>query len=363
MTLPVPYVDVHGTPGECGFAYGTAARDQIAANLDLYAARFRAAGLSPRSSQAAGDRFRAETTTRFPRIAEMLDATAEGAGVTLGDLYAVNARTELIYGATPDDGCTVLGALGTHTATGHTLLAQNWDWHPDQRGTMLLLSTTDERGHRVVTLTEAGMLAKAGLNSAGVGICVNMLTTDQDGLKGAAVPYHVVLRAALEETTLGRALKAVVPSPRNASLNLLVGQSGPAGGELIDLELIPGGAGWLHPENGVLAHANHLEAALPARDLVNDFGGSTLFRAARARRLLTAAAETGKLTDDDLVAVLRDHQSYPNAICRHVDERDAYADHSETVYTVAMDLDERRFGLAEGPPCQHELRWVELGEG
>ncbi|SNT57275.1 isopenicillin-N N-acyltransferase like protein [Asanoa hainanensis] len=365
MTLPVPYVDVSGTPGECGFAYGQAARERIVANLDLYAGRFLAVGLDATTTRSAGETFRAQTTKRYPRIAEMLDATAEGAGVAAGDLYAVNARTELIYGTPPDGaagGCTVLGALGTHTATGHTLMAQNWDWHPDQRDAMLLLSTTDERGHRVVALTEAGMLAKAGLNSAGLGICVNMLTTDRDGASkdNPGVPYHVVLRAALESDTLGRALKAVVPSPRNASMNLLLGQAGPAGGELVDLELVPGVAGWLHPEGGVLAHANHLETALPVRDLVNDFGGSTLFRAARARRLLTAAAEPGKLTEDDLAAILRDHQSYPNAICRHVDEHDAYGERSETVYAVLMDLDERRIGIAQGPTCDHGFTWVEL---
>jgi len=368
MTLPVPHVDVRGTPGECGLAYGQAARDRIAANLDLYAGRFRAVGLTAGVTRAAGETFRAETLRLYPRIAEMLDGTAEGAGVAVGDLYAVNARTELIYGTPPDGaagGCTVLGALGTHTATGHTLMAQNWDWHPDQRQAMVLLTTTDEHGHRVVALTEAGMLAKAGLNSAGIGICVNMLTTDRDGAdpNRPGVPYHVVLRAALEADTLGRALKAVVPSPRNASMNLLLGQAGPAGGELIDLELVPGAAGWLHPADGVLAHANHLETVLPVRDLVNDFGGSTLFRAARARRLLAAAAEPGKLTDDDLAEILRDHQSYPNAICRHVDERDAYLERSETVYTVLMDLDERRFGVAEGPPCDHEFDWVELTAG
>ena len=282
---------------------------------------------------------------KFPAVIQL-----QYAGV-----YALNARTELIYGrhrdgrhredgaelppdagagsppaagaGSPPDagagGCTTVGVLGTHTGNGHLLLGQNWDWHPDQRHTMLLLSTTDERGHRVVALTEAGMLAKAGLNSAGVGICVNMLTTDRDGVRGAAVPYHVVLRAALEETTMGRALKAVVPAPRNASLNVLLGQSGPAGGELIDLELVPGAAGWLHPEQGILAHANHLETTLPVRDLVNDYGGSTLFRSARARRLLASAAEPGKLTEEDLATVLRDHQSYPNAICRHVDDLDA----------------------------------------
>jgi len=364
MSLPVPYIAVSGTPAECGFAYGRAARDPIAENLALYAGRFAAVGLSPAVSRDAGEAFRASTAALYPRIAEMLDGVAEGAGVAVGDVYAVNARTELIYGTPPDGaegGCTVLGALGTHTATGHTLMAQNWDWHPDQRHAMVLLETTDERGHRVMALTEAGMLAKAGLNSAGIGICVNMLTTDRDGLSGgpAGVPYHVVLRAALESDTLGRALKAVVPSPRNASMNLLLGQAGPAGGELIDLELVPGAAGWLHPADGVIAHANHLETVLPVRDLVNDYAGSTLFRAARARRLLAAAAEPGKLSEDDLVTVLRDHQGFPQAICRHVDERDAVVERSETVYTVVFDLDDRRFGLAEGPPCAHDLTWLE----
>jgi len=365
MTLPVPHVEVSGTPAECGSAYGRAAGDLIAANVDLYAGRFAAVGLDPAVTRAAGHAFRAETVRLYPRVAEMLDATAESAGVQVGDLYAVNARTELIYGTPPDGaagGCTVLGALGTHTATGHTLMAQNWDWHPDQRHAMVLLTSTDERGHTVRTLTEAGMLAKTGVNSAGLGICVNMLTTDRDGLSGgqAGVPYHVVLRAALESDTLGRALKAVVPSPRNASMNLLLGQSGPAGGELIDLELVPGVAGWLHPADGVIAHANHLESTLPVRDLVNDFAGSTLFRAARARRMLAAAAETGKVTEDDMLAVLRDHQSLPNAICRHVDEREAPVDRSETVYTVVLDLDDRRFGVAEGPPCGHDLTWLEF---
>ena len=64
-----------------------------------------------------------------------------------GDVYAINARTELIYGMPPEGpegACTVIGVLGTHTASGHLLLAQNWDWHPDQREAMVLLTTTDE---------------------------------------------------------------------------------------------------------------------------------------------------------------------------------------------------------------------------
>jgi len=366
--VTLPHIGVTGTPAECGEAYGAAAAAPIAGNLDLYGRRFRAeAGLDAAAVKAAGAAFRASTHGLFPRIAEMLDATAGGAGVDVDAVYAINARTELIYGSAPEGpagGCTAVGVLGTHTASGHLLLAQNWDWHPDQRGGMVLLDTTDERGHRVVALAEAGMLAKTGLNSAGVGILVNMLGTDRDGLSGAAgVPYHVVLRAALEEDNLARALRAVVPAPRNASLNLMVGQAGPDGGEVVDLELVPGDVAWLHPVDGVLSHANHLESSLAVYDTIKDTGGSSLFRSARARRLLAAPAEARKVTEDDLIALLRDHQSAPSAICRHVDERDPSALRSETVYSVVLDLDERRFGLAEGPPCGHDYEWLLLGEG
>jgi isopenicillin-N N-acyltransferase-like protein len=366
--VTLPLIDVAGTPAECGAAYGAAAAGLVAANLDLYGRRFRdEGGLDAAGVKAAGAAFRATTRALFPRIAEMLDATAEGAGVDADDIYAINARTELIYGGAADGpagGCTVVGVLGTHTASGHLLLAQNWDWHPDQRDAMVLLRTTDEAGHRVLALSEAGMLAKTGLSSAGVGICVNMLGCDRDGLSGgtriAGVPYHVVLRAALEENNLARALRAVVPAPRNASLNLMVGQAGPDGGELIDLELVPDDSAWLHPADGVLTHANHVEAALPVYDTIKNTGGSSLFRGARARRLLAEPAAARKVTEDDLIALLRDHQSAPSAICRHVDERDPRPLRSETVYSVVLDLDERRFGLAEGPPCGHDYAWLDL---
>ncbi|HEX7746528.1 MAG TPA: C45 family peptidase [Micromonosporaceae bacterium] len=366
-TLPVPAVRVEGTAEECGAGYGSAARDLIAANVDRYLRRFRdQAGLDEAAVREAGAGFRRATAARHPRIAATLDGLAEGASVGVDEIYALNARTELLYGSPPDaaaGGCTSLGVLGTHSAGGNLLLAQNWDWHPDQRDTMLLLSTRDERGLEVLALTEAGMLAKTGLNSAGLGVCVNMLGCDRDGMARSGepgVPYHVLLRAALEADSLTWALRAVCRSPRNASINMLLGQAGPAGGELIDLEVVPDDVGWLHPVDGVLSHANHLESGLPVHDTVKDLGGSSPFRSARARRLLGDAAAARKVDEDDIIAVLRDHQSAPGAICRHLDEREEPLDRAETVYSVILDLDARRFGLAAGPPCQHEYAWADL---
>jgi isopenicillin-N N-acyltransferase-like protein len=276
----------------------------------------------------------------------MLDGVAAGSAVPVDEIYALNGRTELLYG-TPNE-CTSLGVLGEHTQ-----LAQNWDWYPDQRPYTLLLATRDESGFAVASLVEAGMLAKSGLNAAGLGVCVNLLGCDRDGRPGG-VPYHVLLRAVLEADELGNAIRAVCQSPRGASINLLVGQAygGRGGGEIIDLELVPGDVGLLHPVGGLMTHANHIESALPVRDTLTDLGGSSFFRAARARRLL----ERGVSMQDTLA----DHAGFPHAICRHIDERDDEVERSETLYSVLLDLDDRRIGIATGPPCKADYGWVEL---
>ncbi len=367
----LPLVSVAGTPEEIGTAYGARARDLIRTNLDVYRRRFRdQAGLDAGQVAAAGEAFRRATLDHHPRVAATHDGVAHGAGVPPAEVYALNARTELLYGhPVPEpEGCTAIGVLGTRTADGHLLMGQNWDWHPDQRAAMLLLRTTDERGHTVLTLAEAGMLAKTGLNSAGVGQCLTMLATGRDGLTDPpGVPYHVLARATLEADCLTLATRAACRSRRNASINLLLGQAGdpahgdPAtGGELLDLELVPGDVGLLHPDGGMITHANHLEAVSGVADMQREWGGSSLFRSARARRLLAEPVATGQVTLDDLAAVLRDHASFPHAICRHLDERDPLLERSQTNFSILLDLDARRFGIAEGPPCRHEYTWFDL---
>lgn len=352
--MGLPLVSVNGPPGECGTAYGAAVPDMVGANLDAYLRRFQdQAGLGGAEVTAAGEAFRAATIDRFPRVAAMLDGVAAGAGVPVAEVYALNARTELLYGHPRE--CTAIGVLGTHTATGQPLLGQNWDWYPDQRDLMLVLRTTDEREHTVLTLAEAGMLAKTGLSSAGVGQCLTMLGCDRDGLTDPpGVPYHVLARATLEADSLALAIRTAVRSPRNASINLLLAQvADRGGGELLDLELVPGDVGWLHPADGLLTHANHLETPLPVRDVQRDLGGSSLFRAARARRLVDKAVAV-----EDLAEVFRDHASFPHGICRHLDERDPPLDQAETVCSVILDLANGRVGTTAGPPCRSEYTWL-----
>lgn len=340
MNSPLPVIDVSGTPSEIGGQYGTQAADLVRGNVEAYLVRFeRAVGLTRETVAQMGSAFGVTTRAHFPRLAQMLEGCAEGAGVDPALIYAINARSELLYG-NPSQECTAIGVLNEST-----VLAQNWDWHPDQRPYTLLLITRDERGHQVATLTEAGMLAKTGLNNSHLGVCVNLIGCDRDGRPGG-VPYHVLLRSVLEADSLSWATRNAIRAPRSASINLLIGQSHPGGGEVIDLELAPGEAGWLHPQDGILVHANHFESGVPVYDTIKDWGGSSLFRAARARRML---AEKKSVLD-----VLKDHHSYPLSICRHLDPRDAELDRSETIWTVVMNLDECSIELIPGPPCTQQ---------
>ncbi|WP_018347541.1 C45 family autoproteolytic acyltransferase/hydolase [Longispora albida] len=359
--MSLPLIVANGTPAEIGASYGSQAATLIAGNLEDYRAKFRnLAGLDSAEVTRAGEEFR-ETTRKFvPRTAETLDAIADAAGIAVGDIYALNARTELMLEGNKVTECTGLAVLPEHTASGHTLLGQNWDWYPTQAPYTILLATQDERGHEILTLAEAGMLAKAGLNSAGVGVCVNLLGSDRDTRSGG-VPYHVLIRALLDRPEGISAALTVTALPRSVSINMLIATGGPHGGTALDLELAPGAVGRLYPRDGLLSHANHFSADLPLRDrVVTDYGGSTLFREFRVRQVTADAAADRSVSEKDLVTAFTDHVGFPHSVCRHVNPSDPEELHSLTASSVVMDLDERRLMITDGPPCEREYRTYSL---
>lgn len=348
---------VQGTYRQMGEQIGTRTADLIARSLGTYVERFHTeAGLSDADIDRWGRVYLDVAASYAPEIAAMLDGMADGSGHPAHRLAALNARTEMLYGTGyRDEGCTSLSVLPQYTEEGHTLLAQNWDWHPEQAEVTFLLATRDPSGFAVLSLTEAGMLAKSGLNSAGLGVCANLLISDRDR-GGHGVPYHYLLRGALQSRTMSAAHKRLLPVPRISSGNVLLADGG--GGESIDLELAPEVFGTLLPEDGLIAHSNHFQVDLPLRDLKAASSALTLLRPARARHLLQAALEERRVRVDDLVATLRDEWSFPDGICRHPDPEVPVSDQNATVYSLVMDLTDRILWIAPGPPSRHGYaRW------
>ena len=104
----------------------------------------------------------------------------------------MNARTEMVAAARRQqaakhfpDGCTAALALPEASADGVLLHGQNWDWRAECAETGVVLRIRRDDGPDILTFTEAGGLARSGLNSAGIGLTANALECDRDYQRGA----------------------------------------------------------------------------------------------------------------------------------------------------------------------------------
>jgi isopenicillin-N N-acyltransferase-like protein len=154
---------------------------------------------------------------------------------------------------------------------------------------------------------------------------------------------------------MARAHRAVLQQARISSGNLLIADRG---GEAIDLEVAPGHFGHLLPDNGALTHANHFESGIPVGDLRRSRSALTLLRSPRARRLLEPALTRRDVDIATVRAVLNDHYSFPDGICRHASPLDTPEDAIVTVYSIVMDLDAGDLWIAPAPTCEQPwVRW------
>jgi hypothetical protein len=48
---------------------------------------------------------------------------------------------------------------------------------------------------------------------------------------------------------------------------------------------------------------------------------------------------------------LRSHDAGPNGVCCHDPDNERYADRTETLVSVCLDLEELRFEISDGAPC------------
>ncbi len=358
MTLPFPVYEVGADSAfERGVQHGQQARERIGATIDTYRQIFRDFVRIDWEEAKRVGRSYAEPIARYePDIAEEIRGVAEGSGFEHAEILALNSRSEIALSARVVDGCTAFAAFGRSTPGETTVLAQNWDWRPSLSESMVLLLIEQPGKPSLTMLTEAGIVGKLGFNSAGLGVCLNAIVTDR--LEAGGTPLHVVLRAIIDSRTLGDAIGSVARAGIACSANFLVAQHGNGA---VDIEAVPGELDVLLPERDVVAHTNHLLS--PRLVGVRDLGASvfpdTYVRLARVRRLLEERHE--QLDCEAARSILRDHANAPDSICRHVDEIvDPEGRRLHSVFSLVMDLDQRRLEVTGGPPCSTE--YVDLVE-
>ena len=194
-----------------------------------------------------------------------------------------------------------------------------------------------------VGLAEFGMLAKIGLNSAGLGIHFNLLRHVSDAQPGyddgttalrAGVPVHLVAAAILgEATTVAEAVELVRSAPIAASTVITVVTPD----EAACMEMSPAGVGVVEPSDGWLVHTNHfLDPRLAEGEAVTEFVTTTFER----QDLLSSRvkATPGPLDLDGITALLCAHDEDGVSVCRHPIAEAPHGYRSATLATVALDV-------------------------
>ncbi len=277
---------------ERGQIHGQQAKDRIQHSVITYARLFAACGIDWASA--------CERAMRFEPVVEQVDADlmaelrgmAQGSGQTLGSLMALNCRTEILPptffsdepqlahaalaanraaglpdwladapwdGALKDGECTAMGVTAAASRTGQAWLAQNWDWMGRQREALVVLHTQGPSGQSITTLTEAGMLAKIGINQSGFALGLNILRSNRDGSR-LGVPVHVLLRHLLDCRSVAHARERLHALQTELGLGFGAASNVPcadAEGQAACFEVSPAGWAEVTPTQGVVVHTNH----------------------------------------------------------------------------------------------------------
>ena len=225
-----PLLDISGTAREIGLQHGKALRSRIWRCWDLYASVFANVGVDSATMLDLAETFRSSIEKFDDAYITEIDAIAEGADIEPWKIILLNARSETIN--------STVATAGTPPRTEHnectslhcgSMLGQNWDWAAELEPlcAILRVKRTDCPGTpRMLFMTEPGVIGKVGLNSAGVGVCLNMLQCDAPV---GGVPLHVLLRAVLESPSLAAAESKIRAAPRGTMSSFVLGDASGAG--------------------------------------------------------------------------------------------------------------------------------------
>jgi isopenicillin-N N-acyltransferase-like protein len=109
----------------------------------------------------------------------------------------------------------------------------------------------------------------------------------------------------------------------------------------------------IFPDLGIISHANHCKLNnSDITDLTPAIWPDTIMRDYRAGKILHQC--TGFIDAYSVQRVLMDHFDKPNSICTHASADSPPHEQGQTNVSLIMDLAEKKFLIAKGPPCEHE---------
>jgi len=336
FTQNLPLLDVKGNPKVIGYAHGEFARSRIQEAFQLYRdlfCRFSDKRLSELSLE-----FAQNIKTFCPEYGVEIEAIAEAAGLDPWCIYMLNARTE-IHRHTDKNStaneCTTLYFKDS------CLLGENWDWLRALEKLAITMRVERTDGHRILMITEPGIIGKIGLNSAGLGVCLNILKCDAR-VKG--VPVHVLLRSVLDSKSVEEAVTTIRSADRGTMSNIMIADNK---GDCVNLELAGDTLDVIRGTNNVSYHTNHYSGC----GLENQETG-TASSYSRFERMKNLTPLKGNAGLQEMQKILLDRCDETLPICRPW-EVDADQMEIGTVCSFIADLKNLKMHFTRGHPLEN----------
>lgn len=345
-----------------GRQIGEELSDLIRNSIDFYHRYFDRRGVS--SSQLADllTPYVVAAETQFPEHMQILKGMSMGALVPVMELFAINTFEELEpllrspegellflqkkegYVKPPPERCSSVTVRTPAT----TLLAHNEHWLAGDLGNIAIVIDVPSDGRApVASPTVVGCLPAVGMNGYGGAQGIGSLTASDDRV---GVPRVLVSRNALEARHRDDAIaRAAMPERAGGYGHVFAF----AGGDTFVVET----TATQHREiDGPGAHTNHYRS-----DLAEMAPPPSEGSAARLTRLEQLLAERRPQTAEDLMEIMKDHDSSPQAICLHPDP-DEGDEASACLFSMVADVEDRRMWVALGNPCVNAYEEVDLSE-
>ena len=340
--------------------------DLIERSLGFYRGYMERRGVRPAELQDVLTPYLAAAEESLPREMAMLKSIAEGAMVPVWELFAVNAFEELEPLLEPPrsrksflerdagpgprpiasrcfDRCSTFSVHGAD----YTLLGHNEQWLAGDAGNVAtVVEIPDDGSPSVASPGIVCCLPSVGLNENGAAVGIQSLVAFDDGV---GVPRAMVSRHTLDAVDRADAMRRVRFQGRAGGYGYVWAF---ATGDACQVETTATRVSLLE---GAGPHTNHyLDPALATIGAEPSAGS-----VARYNRMLHLIENLGPSTPEDVMTILRDHDSEPQSICLHPDPREG-EEAAAVVFSMVCDVEHGRMWVAAGNPCQETYEEVDL---
>jgi isopenicillin-N N-acyltransferase-like protein len=327
---------------ELGRVRGELLRDRLSDTYEQYAALFRAFGVSEADEKHGAESCLKAIERWRPGICAELTGIADAAKIDELKVAALNARTEILsLGSSPagtaaHECSSVAGFVGDSNQS-----IQTWDWHTELND---YWHTHDVRGpgYRFVGLTENGIVGKIGMNSEGLAVHFNILSSAEDSARG--VPMHVLARVILAEAqSVEEALQIIESAEVHSSSALTLLDTE----EVVSVEISPVLSTAIEPVGGYVVRTNHFQDEQLAQYERGTYLSDSIDRFTLLQNRLTQRAPT---SNADLLKLMTTGPDEAAVCCVH-DADAVFGDRMDTLATVMTNPLTQSIRIQAGSPA------------